>query len=78
LAGRTGQRVLDNLATAMKCRDLARMSTDVPVPTAPTCRPSPAPADVVTMLDLWAELTVTPPGKTPPPREFRVPNLQNS
>ena len=51
LADRTGQRVLDNLATAMKCRDLARMRTDVPVPTAPTGRPSPA--DVVTMLDLW-------------------------
>jgi DNA polymerase-1 len=56
LVGRTGQRVLDNLASAMKCRDLARMRTDVPVPTAPTGRPSPAlpaPADVVTMLDLW-------------------------
>jgi DNA polymerase-1 len=55
LAGKTVQRVLDNLDTAMKYRDLARMRTDVPVP-SPTSLPSPAlpaPADVVTMLELW-------------------------
>ncbi|HEY1619811.1 MAG TPA: 5'-3' exonuclease H3TH domain-containing protein, partial [Streptosporangiaceae bacterium] len=56
LTGRTGQRVLDNMATAIRCRDLARMRTDVPVAHAPDGRPSPllpAPADVVTLLDLW-------------------------
>ncbi|MGH3247904.1 MAG: 5'-3' exonuclease [Trebonia sp.] len=56
LAGRSGQRVLDNLATAMKCRDLARMRTDILLPSTPTGRPSPAlpaPADVVAMLGLW-------------------------
>jgi len=56
LTGRTGQRVLDNMATAIRCRDLARMRTDVPVAHAPAGRPSPllpAPADVVTLLDLW-------------------------
>ena len=57
LTGRTGQRVLDNMATAIRCRDLARMRTDVPVAHVPDGRPSPllppAPADVVTLLDLW-------------------------
>lgn len=56
LTGRTGQRVLDNMATAMRCRDLARMRTDVPVAHAPDGQPSPslpAPADVVTLLGLW-------------------------
>lgn len=56
LTGRTGRRVLDNMAAAIKCRDLARMRTDVPLAHAPDGRPSPllpAPADVVTLLDLW-------------------------
>jgi DNA polymerase-1 len=46
LAGKTGQRVLDNFATAMNCRDLARLCTDIPVPSTPIGRPSselPAP-----------------------------------
>ena len=56
LTGRTGQRVLDNMATAIRCRDLARMRTDVPVGHVLDGQPSPslpAPADVVTLLDLW-------------------------
>jgi DNA polymerase-1 len=56
LTGRTGQRVLDNMATAIRCRDLARMRTDVPVAHAPDGQPSPslpAPADVTTLLNLW-------------------------
>jgi DNA polymerase-1 len=56
LTGRTGQRVLNNMETAIRCRDLARMRTDVPVAHAPDGRPSPslpAPADVVTLLDRW-------------------------
>jgi DNA polymerase I len=56
LTGRTGQRILDNMATAIRCRDLARMRTDVPVAHASDGRPSPslpAPADVVTLLGLW-------------------------
>jgi DNA polymerase-1 len=56
LTGRTGQRVLDNMATAIRCRDLARMRTDVPVAHAPDGQPSPslpAPADVITLLNLW-------------------------
>jgi hypothetical protein len=32
LTGRVGQRVLDNLDAAIKCRDLARMRTSIPVP----------------------------------------------
>jgi 5'-3' exonuclease len=56
LSGRTGQLVLDNLDTAIRCRDLARMRTDIPVPCTPSGRPSsalPAPASIVTLLDLW-------------------------
>ena len=56
LTGRTGQRIIDNMATAIRCRDLARMRTDVPVAHASDGRPSPslpAPADVVTLLGLW-------------------------
>jgi len=56
LTGRTGQRVLDNMATAIRCRNLARMRTDVPVAHAPDGQPSPslpAPADVITLLNLW-------------------------
>lgn len=56
LKGRTGQLVLDNLDAALRCRDLARMRSDVPVPQAPNGRLSPvlpAPADVITSLDLW-------------------------
>jgi DNA polymerase I len=56
LTGRTGQRVLDNMATAIRCRDLARMRTDVPVPYVSDGQPSPslpAPADVITLLNLW-------------------------
>lgn len=56
LTGRVGQRVLDNLPAAMKCRDLARMRTGIPVPSMPDGRSSPvlpASADVVAMLGLW-------------------------
>jgi DNA polymerase-1 len=56
LTGRTGQLVLDNLDAALRCRDLARMRTDIPIPRTLNGRPSPllpAPADVVTLLDLW-------------------------
>lgn len=56
LTGRTGQRVLDNMETAIRCRDLARMRTDIPVARTPDGQPSPslpAPADVVTLLNLW-------------------------
>jgi DNA polymerase-1 len=56
LAGRSGQRILDNMATAIRCRDLARMRTDIPVPRTPGGQPSrllPSPADIVTTLDLW-------------------------
>ncbi|MGH3296354.1 MAG: hypothetical protein ACRDP7_31615 [Trebonia sp.] len=45
-----------NVATAIRCRDLARMRTDVPGANAPAGQPSPslpAPADIVTLLDLW-------------------------
>jgi DNA polymerase I len=45
-SGRTGQRVLDNMATAIRCRDLARMRTDSPSRTfqtagRPLCCPRP-------------------------------------
>jgi hypothetical protein len=53
---KTGQRILDNMATAIRCRDLARMRTDVPVSHVPDGQPSPslpAPADVVKLLNLW-------------------------
>jgi len=56
LTGRTGQRVLDNLATVIRWRDLARMRTDIPVPHRRDDGPSPplpAPADFVTLLNLW-------------------------
>jgi DNA polymerase-1 len=56
LTGRIGQRILDNMATAIRCRDLARMRTDVPVAHATDGQPSPslpAPAEVITLLDLW-------------------------
>jgi DNA polymerase I len=56
LTGRIGQRVLDNMAAAIRCRDLARMRTDVAVAHAPDGRPSPslpAPADVIMLLSLW-------------------------
>jgi hypothetical protein len=48
--------VLDNLDTAIRCRDLARMRTDIPVPRTLSGQPSrllPAPADIDTKLDLW-------------------------
>jgi hypothetical protein len=83
LAGRTGQRVLDNLATAMKCRDLARMRTDVPVPTAPTGR-HPLCPHPLTSSPCWTCGEPNSPSHRPnklrhplgsPVRGFRIPEL---
>jgi hypothetical protein len=44
------------MAAAIRCRDLARMRTDVPVANPLADQPSPslpAPADVITLLNLW-------------------------
>lgn len=56
LINRTGQLVRDGFQTALACRDLARMRTDVLVPRLPRDRPSPllpATAAMLDMLQLW-------------------------
>lgn len=56
LTGPTGQRILDNMTAAVRCRDLARIRTDIPSRTPQTASHPPRcphPADVVTLLDLW-------------------------
>lgn len=56
LTGAKGRRVLDHWETALRCRDLIRMRTDVPTGQAVTGLPTlplPRPGDVLTKLGLW-------------------------
>jgi DNA polymerase-1 len=56
LTGRTGRLVQEGLDTALTCRGLARMRTDVPLPDLLCGQPSPslpAPAHVLNTLSLW-------------------------
>ena len=41
LTGRIGQRILDNMTAAVRCRDLARMRTDIPSRTPQTASHPP-------------------------------------
>ena len=56
LTGRGGTLVRDSLDTAVRCREMARMRTDVPIPALLVDRPSPplpAPARLLDTLSLW-------------------------
>ncbi|GLZ09703.1 hypothetical protein Acsp03_71690 [Actinomadura sp. NBRC 104412] len=56
LVGKKGRLVLENLEHAIRCRDLARLRHDIPLPTTPTGHASPAlplAAEVLALLDLW-------------------------
>lgn len=56
LTGRAGRLVRDGFETALECRDLARMRTDVELPVLTDGRPSPhlpAPGHMLTVLGLW-------------------------
>lgn len=56
LTGKFGRLVLDGFETALECRDLARMRTNVELPALTDGRPSPhlpSPGHVLNVLGLW-------------------------